>query len=218
MNSRKATIYGHVTVTILRNLTAHDYYLSLVPRVLQTSLIRIQSYAAQQGYINRDVRTAVSGILTTYLNMWQLAKEQEKQRQQEEGSLYRFRTKTHAADLDDDVQNEKAFSEAFPNFDAEFSDVGSAEDLDNDNMGKKNEEQNIPDDVMSGAEKFIASVDVVELSRVHEQLVCHVLPCQVVAWAENKDCSTPRDSEYLQSFMIGYQAASVISKLCPCKN
>lgn len=159
-------------------------------------------------------------ILEIFLNKWKIFKEEERQREEEEGSLFKFKNKTHGVSLGDDEENKRAISKAFPRFDDDFKDVMAPQDLNENTFVPQDENASSPCVVKSDAELFMENVpDFSELRRLHEETFCRLRPSQDFALHE-ADCYRPNDSMdslYLEAFKWGYETASVMDALIPCK-
>ena len=159
-------------------------------------------------------------ILEIFLNKWKIFKEEERQREEEEGSLFKFKNKTHGVSLSDDEENKRAISKAFPRFDGDFKDVMAPQDLNENAFVPQDENASSSCVVKSDAELFMENVsDFSELRRLHEETFCRLRPCQGFALLE-ADCYRPNDSMeslYLEAFKWGYETASVMNALIPCK-
>ena len=159
-------------------------------------------------------------ILEIFLNKWKIFKEEERQREEEEGSLFKFKNKTHGVSLSDDEENKRAISKAFPRFDDDFKDVMAPQDLNENTFVPQDENASSSCVVKSDAELFMENVpDFSELRRLHEETFCRLRPCQGFALLE-ADCYRPNDSMeslYLEAFKWGYETASVMNALIPCK-
>ena len=159
-------------------------------------------------------------ILAIFLDKWRIFKEQEKKREEEEGSLFKFKNKTHGSSLTEDEENRKAVSKAFPSFDGDFKDIMAPQDL-NENLVHPQMESDAPPHLLpkSDAELFMSNVtDFSEIRRIHEEMFCRFAsnqdPC-----LSGTDCSPNESMEplYLETFQWSYETASVMNAIIPCK-
>ena len=159
-------------------------------------------------------------ILEIFLSKWKIFKEEERQREEDEGSLFKFKNKTHGVSLSDDEENKRAISKAFPRFDDDFKDVMAPQDLNENTFVPQDENASSSCEVKSDAELFMENVpDFSELRRLHEETFCRLRPSRDFALDE-ADCYRPNDSMdslYLEAFKWGYETASVMNALIPCK-
>ena len=201
---------------LLRTLLQEDFFSLLFSRLLRTLLLRIEVRAAQRGYAGREAHGELSRVLGTYVRLWLEAKERQRERDRDADSLYSFRKTPHARDEDDELENERALRDAFPTFDAEFT---AALTPGTEEVTSRCDTADPPvtsADGESDAERFVATVDVGELGRVHARLYCGIPACQA-PFAVHHRFSPPPDSLYLKAFGSGYQAASLVLRLCPCE-
>ena len=124
-------------------------------------------------------------------------------------NIYRFRTKTHAATLGDEEENERLLNEAFPSFDSEFRDVLPLNDLEEPNCEKEEKiDENPLHGVPQGVETLLKKIDVAELCQIHNQLF-NLPPPWLLSSAHVPDMSV----DVHEAFVCGYQAAAVVQGL-----
>lgn len=186
---------------------------------MRLSLLHVRNHAIQHGFLDGEIHRTLNSVLAIFLDKWRIFKEQEKQREQEESSLFKFKNKTHGSNLSEDEENKRAVSKAFPSFDGEFEDIMAPHDLNDSGvvtqMGPEPSEC-VP---TSDAELFMANVgDFSEIRRIHEEMFCRLPSSQGLSLG-GKDCCVcdSMDSLHLEAFQWGYQTAAVVDAVIPCK-
>ena len=188
-------------------------------RVLRLSLLHVQNHSAQHGFLDGQTRRELKSILGIFLDQWKIFKEQERQREEEEGSLFKFKNKTHGSSLNEDEENKRAVSRAFPSFDGEFKDIMAPQDLNDNDALPQMEPEPSPCAPASDAERFMANMsDFSEIRRIHEEMFCRLPSSQDSALGWKDRCPYDSvDSLYREAFQWTYQTAAFVNAIIPCK-
>lgn len=146
-------------------------------------------------------------------------KEQERKREEEEGSLFKFKNKTHGSSLTEDEENQRAVSKAFPSFDGEFKDIMTPQDLNENVVVPQVESDPSSRAPKSDAELFISNItDFSEIRAIHEETFCRFPSSQDFSFGGADCCpNVSMESLYLEAFQWSYQTASVMNAIIPCK-
>ena len=186
-------------------------------RILRLSLLLVRTHSIQHGFLDSKIHQALNSILAIFLDKWKIFKEQERQLEEEEGSLFKFKNKSNGTSLSEEEERKQAVSRAFPSFDGEFNDVMSPEDL-NDTGGTIQLEEESSQCLASDAQLFMANLtDVSEIRKTHEEMFCR-LPSSRWLSLGGVDCCShcSVDSLYLNAFQWGYQTAALVNAVIPC--
>lgn len=188
-------------------------------RVLRLSLLHVQNHSARHGFLDGETRHALKSILGIFLDQWKIFKEQERQREEEEGSLFKFKNKTHGSNLTEDEENRRSVSRAFPSFDGEFKDIMAPQDLNDNDATPQMELEPSPCVPASDSERFMANMsDFSEIRRIHEEMFCQLPSRQDTALGWKDRCPYDSvDSLYLEAFQWTYQTAALVNAIIPCK-
>lgn len=150
-------------------------------------------------------------ILNMYTQQWTLAKEEEQKREQQEGSLFKYKTTTHEGEVDEEKAFENGLCKAFPTFDNEFSEFiqsNSLEEVKEQPKITNTVERNITD-----AEKFMKNVNIQKVSKVHEMMFAdlhHSQSCMLIGGV-TEQCF--HGDTYDELFQSSYQTAAFVSRL-----
>ena len=162
---------------------------------------------------------AVASILAIFLEKWKIFKEQERQREEEEGSLFKFRNKTHGSSLTEDEENKIALSQAFPTFDGDFKDIMAPQDLNENVVVPQMGSELSTHASKSDDELFMANIaDFSEIRKLHEETFCRFPSSQDFS-LDGTDCFPSESLEmlFLETFQWSYQTAAVMNAIIPCK-
>lgn len=195
------------------------FFSVMLHRVLRLSLLYVRNHSIQHGFVDDTIHSALNSILAIFLDKWEIFKEEQRRREEEEGSLFKFRNKSHVSSLTEDEENKLAVSRAFPSFDEEFKDILAPEDLnDSRDTTRLNDEasQCLPS---SNAELFMANMkDFSEIRRVHEEMFSRLPSSQDQSLGVTDCCLFGSvDAQFLEAFQWGYQTAALVNAIIPCK-
>jgi len=162
---------------------------------------------------------AVTSILAIFLDKWRIFKEQEREREEEEGSLFKFRDKTHGSSLSEDEENKRALSQAFPTFDGDFKDIMAPQDLNENVVVPQGESESSTHASKSDAELFMANItDFSEIRKLHEETFCGFPSSQDYSLDRtDRRPSETLETLYLETFQWSYQTAALMNAIIPCK-
>ena len=65
----------------------------------------MRNHSIQQGFVDVKIHRVLNLILEVFLENWRIFKESEKQKEEEEGSLFKFKVKCHDSTLSEDEEN-----------------------------------------------------------------------------------------------------------------
>ena len=188
-------------------------------RILRLSLLNVRYYSFHHGFLDHKIRQTLKSILVIFLNKWQIYEEQKRQREEDEGCLFKFKIKSHGLNLSEEEERNLAVSKAFPSYDVEFEDVMSSDHL-NDKVDRTQAE-NEPSRCLpeSEVELFVANMeDFSEFRRIHEEMFCRLPSSLEVSFPFKDSCiSNPVDSLYQEAFEWGYQTAALVKAITPCR-
>ena len=182
-------------------------------------MLYLRNHSIQHGFLDSKLHQAVVSILAIFLDKWKIFKEQEREREEEEGSLFKFRNKTHGSSLTEDEENKMALSQAFPTFDGEFKDIMAPQDLNENVVVHPVESMSSSHAPKSDAELFMANItDFSEIRKIHEDTFCRFPSSQDFSLNGTVCCPNEcLETLYLDTFQWSYQTAAVINDIIPCK-
>ncbi|XP_074625737.1 midasin-like [Acropora palmata] len=186
-------------------------------RVVRLSLLNVQIHSLQHGFLDQKTHQALNSILVIFLDKWRIYQEQERQREEEEGSLFKYKDRSHGSNISEEEENELAVRRAFPSFDSEFKDIMVQDDL--NDSGEQPQLENTPPESLlaSNAELFMAAMkDYSEVRSVHEEMFCRLLSSRDLSFGVKDSClNSSVDALYRQAFEWGYQTAGMLKAITP---
>lgn len=187
-------------------------------RILRLSLLLVRTHSIQHGFLDSKIHRALNSILAIFLDNWKIFKEQERRLEEEEGSLFKFKNKSHGTNLSEEEARKRAVSRAFPSFDGEFKDIMSAGDLNDSGGTAQMDEESSQYLASSDAELFMANMtDFSEIRKIHEEMFCRLPSSQWLSLGGPDCCShCSVDSLSLNAFQWGYQTAALVNAVIPC--
>ncbi|XP_032235337.2 midasin-like isoform X2 [Nematostella vectensis] len=184
-------------------------------RILWSALLSLRNAAFRSGYLDNRTVQRLLALYNKYLQKWSQAKEEEQRREQEDGSIYKYKSTSHGSDLTENRAADLDLCLAFPSYDDEFSDLNPSNSLE-EVLPKQDvaETSSLP---TSGAQQFMELVNMRQITAVHE-LLFSSLPTQRKL-ALNSGLTVdklPRktDAYHQEALQAGYQTASVVSCAC----
>lgn len=194
-------------------------FLCISCRILRLSMLHLRNHSIQHGFLDSKMYQAVASILAIFLDKWKIFKEQEREREEEDGSLFKFRNKSHGSSLTEDEENKMALSKAFPTFDGEFKDIMAPQDLNENFVSPQVESDSSSHAPKSDAELFMANItDFLEIRKIHEETFCRFPSNQDFSLGRTDCCPNESlETLYLEAFQWSYQTAAVMNAVIPCK-
>lgn len=194
-------------------------FLCISCRILRLSVLYLRNHSIQHGFLDSKMYQAVASILAIFVNKWKIFKEQEREREEEEGNLFKFRNKIHGSNLTEDEENKEALSQAFPTFDGDFKDIMAPQDLNENVVVPQGESESSTHASKSDAELFTSNItDFSEIRKLHEETFCRFPSSQDFSLDGTDRCpSESLETLYLETFQWSYQTAAVVNAIIPCK-
>ena len=182
-------------------------------------MLYLRDHSIQYGFVDSKMYQAVSSILAIFLEKWKIFKEQEREREEEEGSLFKFRNKSHGSSLTEDEENKIALSQAFPTFDGDFKDIMAPQDLNENLVVLQVESESSTHALKSDAELFMSNItDFSEIRKLHEETFCRFPSNRDLSLAgTDRYLNESLETLYLETFQWSYQTAAVMNAIIPCK-
>ncbi len=119
------------------------------------------------GYTNSDDIQHLKAVINCYKTLWLQREEERKLREEEDDSLYKFKTKTYCTDEEtEEQQNQKEIDELFTSFDQEYNDLH----VDNTRRASSSEKKQECDQSQANADTILES-DMAQFCQIHQFLV-----------------------------------------------
>ncbi|TRZ01341.1 hypothetical protein DNTS_001208 [Danionella cerebrum] len=98
--------------------------------LLLNSLLYVQSNTLSAGHLSAGTKKLFRHICQAIVNEWDEQEKRAREKEQEESSLYRNRSRLHGTGLTEDQQEEREFRSSFPSYHKDFADITSEPSLD----------------------------------------------------------------------------------------
>ncbi|XP_072178223.1 midasin-like [Diadema setosum] len=98
--------------------------------ILKISLHHTANHARICGRLDPTTLDLLQGILGSLVSHYHQAEQAAMQREEEEASLYKYKTRRHGDGMTDEQKEERELREQFPSFDKEFNDLTAEPSLD----------------------------------------------------------------------------------------
>ncbi|XP_071480621.1 midasin-like [Diadema antillarum] len=98
--------------------------------ILKISLHHTSNHARIRGHLDPTTLDLLQGILGSLVSHYHQAEQAAMQREEEEASLYKYKTRRHGDGMTDEQKEERELREQFPSFDKEFNDLTAEPSLD----------------------------------------------------------------------------------------
>ncbi|CAH1229365.1 MDN1 [Branchiostoma lanceolatum] len=176
-----------------------------VESLLHSALLLVRNHSLQTGQLTGTTLQLLRHILQSYVLQWQEGREQDKEKEQEEASLYKWKSKTHGDSLTEEQQEEREIRQQFPGYEEAFGDITAEPTLgDDDDDDSSKTSQEIPAPVHDGK----LSHDVVlQICEVHHSLYSGLTRA---LWLDVDRELTAVN--HVEPFLIGYQTAAELSR------
>ncbi|XP_078699924.1 midasin-like [Branchiostoma floridae x Branchiostoma belcheri] len=172
--------------------------------LLHAALLHVRNHSLQTGQLTGSTLQLLRHILQAYVLRWQEGREQDKEKEQEEASLYKWKSKTHGDSLTEEQQEEREIRQQFPGYEEAFGDITAEPTLgdDDDDSSKASQETSAP--VHDGK---LSHKAVLQICEVHHSLYTSLTR---TLWLDVGRESTAVN--HVEPFLIGYQTAAELSR------
>lgn len=172
-------------------------------RNFHLALSHIECDVKLRGFRCRRVTSSLSQVLENFQTLWLEFSEEKRMKQEEEDSMYKFKSKSHCVDSDEAEKNEKSFKLMFPSFDEDYKDLVAKNSLDDSDNGKPDSN----DDPSSSINFSARDMDFVDVCRIFNSLKA----------ITDENCQLS-DTTLMQIFIGGYKEFCLLSSLKIIKN
>ncbi|KAM8954164.1 midasin [Pelodytes ibericus] len=169
-------------------------------QLLVNGLLYLRSHVLSKGEMDLKSLDLFRHICQAIINEWEEQEEGAREREQQESSLYKYRSKSHGPELTEDEEEEKEFRERFPLYEQDFADITAQPSL---------EEQM---DTDNKVEQDAAHSTLVSPSSMQTLMLIHQQLCLGTArslWYHQNP--PPHEAKhYLSTFLSCYQTSSTL--------
>ncbi|XP_078617566.1 midasin-like [Branchiostoma floridae x Branchiostoma japonicum] len=191
-------------VTKLQTAEGMQHSDKAVESLLHPALLHVRNHSLQTGQLTGPTLQQLRHILQSYVLRWQEGRELDKEKEQEEASLYKWKSKTHGDSLTEEQQEEREIRQQFPGYEEAFGDITAEPTLGDDEDDSSKASQETPAPVHDGNLSHDA---VLQICEVHHSLYSSLTR---TLWLDDERELTAVN--HVEPFLIGYQTAAELSK------
>ncbi|RUS90710.1 hypothetical protein EGW08_001514, partial [Elysia chlorotica] len=136
-------------------------------RLLSCALLYLKAHSASSGRLEPSLVSSLQTVLTQFASGWQEQEERRRQREAEEGALFKFKDKVHGDERSEKEKEEADFQASYPSFEKDFMDITGADRL--EDVGQESS-----DDALLGKGQGEAGPGLDRVSAGEMDLVCSV--------------------------------------------
>ncbi|CAL8311820.1 unnamed protein product [Lota lota] len=136
--------------------------------LLLNALLYVQCHALTTGGLDQETLALFRHICQALVNAWDEEESRKRQKEKEETSLYRNRSRMHGDGLTEEEQEERDFRRSFPRFHKDFADITSQPTLES-SADTEEEEQEMANDESSN-DDFLSAAAMNTVVQVHQRL------------------------------------------------
>ncbi|MEE6475824.1 hypothetical protein FKM82_010868 [Ascaphus truei] len=175
-------------------------------QLLVNALLYLRSHVLSKGELDEKSLEIFRHICQSIINEWDEQEQCAREREKQESSLYKYRSKSHGTGLTEDQEEEKEFRKRFPLYEKDFVDITTQPSLE-EHMETENSE-----DQEAGTSNLVSQSSMQTVMLIHQQLC---LSTARSLWYHQ----TPpphQAKHYLSAFLSCYQtSAALIEHLYP---
>jgi hypothetical protein len=172
----------------------------------------LKRVVCRTGYTNSQDIEHLKIVINSYKTLWLQHEEDRKLREEEDDSLYKFKTKTYCSDEEtEEQQTQKEVDELFTSFDQEYRDLHVDKPQQDSDSEKKQEcNQN-----HANVDTILSESDMAEFCEIHHFLVSSAPNvCNVFATTDNTEWKkADKRSDDVKIASEGYNIASEVRSL-----
>ena len=188
------------TIIVTNNITFS--FVLIFPRVLNLALSHVECDVALRGLLCDTSKVILRQVLWSFHALWLEYFEEKARKEEEEGSFYKFRVKSHCVDSDESEKNERSFVSFFPSFDKDYHDV-----IPRDSLNDDEDSTEIADSASSVNESSTKEMEYIDVCFVFNSLKAIL-----------SDRSELKDAALEGVFLSAYREFCAVSSMAIVKN
>ncbi|XP_053396218.1 midasin-like isoform X2 [Mercenaria mercenaria] len=175
--------------------------------VLSSCLFTVHNAASVRKELTSGLVMTLTQILEMYVLSWQRAEEERKAREEEEASLYRYKSEVHGDERSEEEQLEANFQENFPQFTQDFVDLVGPKSFEDSTVHMEDDSStNTAADVSSFK---VTSTQMTQIFLVHQKLYKHLVNTD---WYQPMKAQSLQLHDWIKPILSNYTAATVLTK------
>ncbi|WAR08077.1 MDN1-like protein [Mya arenaria] len=178
-----------------------DQVLTGTDSILLGCLHHLVLEAETRGQLTSNLVVTLTLILDMYVLAWQQEEEARKVKEQEEASLYRYKSQVHGDERSEEEQIEAEFLHNFPTYKQDFLDLMEPNSLEEINMQTEDPDEPQPS-------LHVTSYQMTLICRVHQRLYNHLVHTD---WYKPVAMETLKVFDWIKPVLATYTAASLLT-------
>ncbi|KAK3603576.1 hypothetical protein CHS0354_028005 [Potamilus streckersoni] len=178
-------------------------------RLLQSSLLHVRNEALLRGEVTEDLLSTLSIILRLVISSWEAAEDRRRRAEEENASLYRYKSQTHGDERNDEAIEEEEFRESFPVYLESYQDLVEPNELGD---GHSHIIQHTTEKKDDGLEShiLITESDMYQMCRVHSQVFSGLVGTE---WYKPVSSRSLQSQHWAEPVLSSYSVAVKFGKL-----
>uniref|UniRef100_UPI00398F5005 midasin isoform X2 n=1 Tax=Pristiophorus japonicus TaxID=55135 RepID=UPI00398F5005 len=170
--------------------------------LLMNALLYLRCHVLSVGELDQASLQLLRHICQAMVNAWDEQEERRRVKEEQEASLYRYKSKQHGSGLTEEEEEEREFRQNFPQYATDFSDIISQPSLEQEAMDSEVESTVIK--TADAAPILQSSIQMV--IKIHQQMY---LGFAQTVWYR-QTAPAHQCSDYLRAFVSSYRTAAVL--------
>ncbi|KAL4232858.1 AAA ATPase midasin [Mactra antiquata] len=177
-----------------------------IDSLLTSSLLHLQNSANVRREMTPDLLITFTKILETYVSSWQQAEEEKKLREEQEASLYRYKSQTHGDERSEEEQLEAEFKQYYPEFTGDYADIVAPNALEDSTVVQSTPEDN--NDLEQTALK-LSNIQMTQIAQIHQQMYKQLVDLD---WYKPSAIKPLHVHDWIKPILSSYTACSILCK------
>eukprot|EP00057_Strongylocentrotus_purpuratus_P015788 XP_011670262.1 PREDICTED: midasin [Strongylocentrotus purpuratus] len=187
----------------------------LMHSILKLALHHTTNHTTLHGQLTPSTLDLLHGIMKSFVSHYHQAEEAARQREDEEASLYKFKSRSHGDGMTDEQLEEKELRESFPSFEKEFADITAEPSLDDQSNQEDDPSTSDPDPT---ATRQLDTTTMRLLRDTHGQMFTGMVK---IGWMRSRDRGSSVDVDVRNTARLGYATAvelvhETLPYMAPC--
>ncbi|ESP03976.1 hypothetical protein LOTGIDRAFT_230254 [Lottia gigantea] len=195
-----------VNTSISTQNTDSDHIHDVLSKLLLCGLYLIKIHCINSGELTSHITQTLSNLFTTFVTAWQDQETRRREKEAEDASLYRYRSKNHGDEKTDEDKDEAEFKSSFPSFENVYADLVGPQSL--EEVGNLTEE----DESIKSTPYSISIEDMYTVYQIHDLLFTSLITTD---WLPSVSYTKPTIHDYIQPAIIAYNIASQVATKSP---
>ncbi|XP_067841398.1 midasin [Heptranchias perlo] len=171
-------------------------------QLLMNALLYLRCHVLSVGELNQESLQLFRHICQAIVNAWDEQEECRRVKEEQQASLYKYKSKQYGSGLSEEEEEEREFRENFPQYTKDFSDITSQPSLEQEEMDTE-----VESTVVKTADTAPISESSIQMViKIHQQMY---MGFSQTVWY-HQTAPVHQCSDYLSAFVFSYRTAAVL--------